>query len=74
MAGDWWLMTSIEGSWTRVVGCVRGPSLQVRVAWVEKVLSGRDLGSSELLFQVVAEELSESGCGVSIFVVDRVRS
>ena len=34
-----------------VFGVRDGFSLQVRVAWVERVLSGRDLGSSELLFQ-----------------------
>ena len=45
-------------------GLETGLSLQVRVAWVERVLSGRNLRSSELLFQVGAEELSESGCGV----------
>ena len=45
-------------------GFETGLTLQVRLAWVERVLSGRDLGSSELLFQVGAEELSESGCGV----------
>ena len=45
-------------------GFETGLSLQVRVAWVERVLSGRDLGSSELLYQVGAEDLSESDCGV----------
>ena len=45
-------------------GFETGLSLQVQVAWVERVVSGRDLRSSELLFQAGAEVLSESGCGV----------